>query len=164
MCRLTNPSHIKSVNDVQRKRDQVIKRTDHPKILYSVVTTFFSLLRTYSIRICLQKLTESRIFTNAAFFISAGWHFALARYTENMALLDEGLEDVWLVFSGCACKSRLEIELAGWASVWWIYFSYGLAVDWFYLLYHKFFALFYLHNSLPTLSEYSLPAVGGPLD
>ena len=32
------------------------------------------LFRTYSIRICLQKLTESRIFTNAAFFISTRWH------------------------------------------------------------------------------------------
>ena len=31
-------------------------------------------LRTYSIRICLQKLTESRIFTNAAFFIFTRWH------------------------------------------------------------------------------------------
>ena len=89
---------------IENYRAQTIPRTYislFPPIPFS--------FRTYSIRICLQKLTESRIFTNAAFFISTRWHIALTRYTENMALLS--LEDVWLVFSSALAKASW-----GWAS------------------------------------------------
>ena len=56
----------------------------------SLVTPIPFFLRTYSIRIYIQKLTESRIFKYAAFFISAGWHLALTCHTENMAPSSEG--------------------------------------------------------------------------
>ncbi|KAF9449650.1 hypothetical protein P691DRAFT_541190 [Macrolepiota fuliginosa MF-IS2] len=44
--------------------------TDHLEHVYKHPPTHLCFLRTYSNRICLQKLTESRIFTNATSFIS----------------------------------------------------------------------------------------------
>ncbi|KIK00641.1 hypothetical protein K443DRAFT_69646, partial [Laccaria amethystina LaAM-08-1] len=59
-----------------------IPRTDHHQKLYKPRPAHHCFFRTYSNRICLQKLTESRIFTNAASSYPLDDHCAHSLYRE----------------------------------------------------------------------------------
>ena len=60
-----HPAHVVASTCIRGRNAQTMQ-----KMVFKGGPGLLLLFRTYSIRICLQKLTESRIFTNAAFFIS----------------------------------------------------------------------------------------------
>ena len=116
--RVTTTLNLKSCDILRHPR------TDQHAAIYKEPTPHFRFFRTYSIRICLQKLTESRIFTNAAFFKSARWHPRhLVLLRTWLHLFRWSLEDVWFVFL-MTCKSCREFEPASLAFVWWITYTF----------------------------------------